>query len=182
MEYENQGITISVEDSDITFESVYEKPYIPFEYIDDIKKANLLLLPEENFRQEGDILFPENTREFFEYIVGENNPSIKADITVSDEDFQRIELHSAEIDVATIIVNYVILPLAINLVSTFLYDQVKKFRRERKDTTAKVKIIVEDIKTKKSKKIYYKGPVEGINKVLKTSCKNLFNEDQNHDR
>ena len=59
---------VQIIDSDLTFEKIYEKKYIPSKYLDEIKKANLLIVPNENFRKKGDVLFPETTREFFEYI------------------------------------------------------------------------------------------------------------------
>lgn len=116
---------VQIIDSDLTFEKIYEKKYIPSEYLDEIKKANLLIVPNENFRKKGDVLFPETTREFFEYIQDHPNDEIVADIAISDDNFQRIELHSAVIEVATIIVNVVVLPVAINMISNYLYDLIK---------------------------------------------------------
>lgn len=65
MTHEIDEKKLEISDTDITFEKTYNKDYVPIEYIDDIKKANILLIPDENFRDEGDILFPETTREFF---------------------------------------------------------------------------------------------------------------------
>lgn len=42
---------VQIIDSDLTFEKIYEKKYIPSEYLDEIKKANLLIVPNENFRK-----------------------------------------------------------------------------------------------------------------------------------
>ena len=36
---------INVTDADINFESIYEKDYIPQKYIEDIKQANVLIIP-----------------------------------------------------------------------------------------------------------------------------------------
>lgn len=141
---------VQIIDSDLTFEKIYEKKYIPSEYLDEIKKANLLIVPNENFRKKGDVLFPETTREFFEYIQDHPNDEIVADIAISDDNFQRIELHSAVIEVATIIVNVVVLPVAINMISNYLYDLIKKYHRKPEDTSARLKIISEETKTKKN--------------------------------
>ena len=65
MKHEIIDTVLNVSDTDITFDGIYGKPYIPIEYMDDIKKANLLIIPNEGFRDEGDVLFPETTREFF---------------------------------------------------------------------------------------------------------------------
>ena len=68
MNHEITETSLKIEDTDITFDTIYEKKYIPQDYIQDIKKANFLIIPEENYRGEEYIIFPETTREFFEYI------------------------------------------------------------------------------------------------------------------
>lgn len=177
MKHEIFDTVLNVTDSDVTFEKIYKKEYIPTEYLDDIKKANLLIIPNENFRDEGDVLFPETTREFFDFIREFPNDEIIADIAISDEDFKRIELHSAVIEVAPIIVQTIVLPIALNIISLFLYDLVKKYRRKPEDTSAKVQIITEETATKKSKKITYEGPVSGIKEVLDQAAKDLFSNE-----
>ena len=177
MKHEIFDTVLNVTDSDVTFEKIYKKEYIPTEYLDDIKKANLLIIPNENFRDEGDVLFPETTREFFDFIREFPNDEIIADIAISDEDFKRIELHSAVIEVAPIIVQTIVLPIALNIISSFLYDLVKKYRRKPEDTSAKVQIITEETANKKSKKITYEGPVSGIKEVLDQAAKDLFSNE-----
>ena len=168
---------VKISDTDISFEQIYNKEYIPEEYIDDIKKANLLIIPNESFRDEGDILFPETTREFYDYIRENANDDIVADIAISDDDFQRIELHSAVITVATIIVKNAVLPIVTGMISAFLYDLSKKHHRKSEDTTAKVKIITEETKSKKCKTITYEGPVSGIKEALDEAAKDIFSKD-----
>lgn len=169
---------VQIIDSDLTFEKIYEKKYIPSEYLDEIKKANLLIVPNENFRKKGDVLFPETTREFFEYIQDHPNDEIVADIAISDDNFQRIELHSAVIEVATIIVNVVVLPVAIKMISNYLYDLIKKYHRKPEDTSARLKIISEETKTKKTKIISYEGPVSEVKETLEIATKEIFSEDK----
>lgn len=177
MKHEITETSLQIEDTDISFDTIYEKKYIPQDYIQDIKKANFLIIPEENYRGEESLIFPETTREFLEYVKSAQHDTIISDIAVSDEDFQRIELHSATITVATVIVQWVVLPIATGIVSAFLYDLIKKYRRKDDETTAEVNMIVEDKKTKKSKKITYKGPVSGVRDALDSAAQNLFKED-----
>ena len=177
MKHEIFDTVLNVTDSDVTFEKIYKKEYIPTEYLDDIKKANLLIIPNENFRDEGDALFPETTREFLDFIREFPNDEIISDIAISDEDFKRIELHSAVIEVAPIIVQWVVLPVATSMIASFLYDLVKKYRRKPEDTSAKVQIITEETATKRSKKITYEGPVSGIKEALDQAAKDLFSNE-----
>lgn len=177
MKHEIFDTDLNVSDTDITFEEIYRKPYVPMEYIDDIKKANLLIIPNEGFRDEGDLLFPETTREFFEFLKEKASDEIVADIAISDDDFQRIELHSAVIEVAKIIVQWAVLPIATSMIAAFLYDLVQKYHRKPEDTSAKVQIITEETETKKSKKITYEGPVSGIKDALDQATKELFSKE-----
>lgn len=177
MKHEIFDTVLNVTDSDVTFEKIYKKEYIPTEYLDDIKKANLLIIPNENFRDEGDVLFPETTREFLDFIREFPNDEIISDIAISDEDFKRIELHSAVIEVAPVIVQWVVLPIATSMIASFLYDLVKKYRRKPEDTSAKVKIITEETETKRSKMITYEGPVSGVKDALDQAAKDLFSNE-----
>lgn len=167
---------INISDTDITFEHIYQKEYLPAKYIDDIKKANVLLIPNENFRDEGDILFPETTREFLEFLQEQSGDGVTVDIAVSDEKFQRIELHSAAIEIATMIVDSALFTVATGLITSFLYDLIKKYHRKPEETSAKVKIISEETKTKKSKMIVYEGPVSGVKDALEQASKDMFSE------
>lgn len=181
MKHEIFDKSLKIVDTDITFEQIYDKEYIPKEYLEDIKKANLLIIPNEGFRDADDVLFPETTLEFFDFIRDTSGEEVVADIAISDENFQRIELHSAAIELATIIVDSAIFAIVINIVSSFLYDLIKKYHRTSEETSAKVKIITKETKTKKSKMITYEGPVSGVKDALEQAAKDLFSEGQKND-
>lgn len=181
MKHEVLDKKIEVGETDITFESIYNKPFIPQDYIEDIKNADILIIPEENFREEGDVLFPETTREFLEYLREGIPEDMSVDIAISDEDFRKIELHSDLVNVATIIVSSAAFSIACNLLSSFLYDTAKKLLKKSEDLNAKVKIISEETKTKKSKCITYEGPVSGIKEALEQASKDLF-KDENDEK
>lgn len=168
---------IEIEETDITFDSIYDKSFIPQDYIEDIKKADILIIPEENFREEGDVLFPETTREFLEYLQEQIPKDMSVDIAISDEDFRKIELHSDLVNVATIIVSSTAFSIACSMVASFLYDMAKKLLKRPQDLNAKVKIISEETKTKKTKSITYEGPVSGIKEALEQASKDLFKDE-----
>jgi hypothetical protein len=172
MQHETNDKELKISSSNISFESIYLKNYVPTEYIEEIKKAELLLIPNLNSQEENKPIFPETTLEFLDFLNDNAKDNLKTDIAISDKDFNKLELHSATIVVATFIVTSVFLPIAINLVSNFLYDQAKKHHRSNDDLSAEVNIIVQDEKT--SKQISYKGPVSGIESTLTSSIPHLF--------
>lgn len=177
MQHEIYEKTLEISDTDITFDQIYTREYVPCEYLEDIKRANLLIIPEEGYESEGTVLFPETTREFFEFIRENSGNDVLSDIAISDDNFQRIEIHSAAIEVATIIVESLFFDVAVGLITSFLYDLIKKHHREPEDTAAKVKIIAQETKKKKSKMIIYKGPVSGVKDTLEQASKDLFSQE-----
>ncbi len=178
MQHEIKGMSVNVDDLDLTFDDIYKKEYFPQDCAEEIKKANFLIIPIENFRGMEEVVFPETTLDFFEFIKENADDNINADIAISDEKFLKMELHSAVITVATIIVQYVVLPIATGLISSFLFELVKKHRRKSEDTSAEVNIIVEETKTKKTKKITYKGPVSGVKDTIDSVSQNLFDNEE----
>lgn len=182
MKHEIKETVFNIVDTEITFEDIYNKPYISQEYIDEIKNADILLIPEENFRDEGDVLFPETTREFLDFLREEIPQELTVDIAVDDGGFNKIELHSDAVIVATIIVKSAAFNIACGMIASFLYDLAKKYLKKPEDLSAKVKIISEETKTKKSKMITFEGPVSGIKDTLEQASKDLFMVKQDEDK
>lgn len=161
---------INISDTDINFETILEKEYIPQKYLDDIKGANVLIIPNEGFRGKKGFFFPECTSEFYTFL--RNQKEIQTEICIDDEEFQRLELHADIINVATLIVQYVVLPIVTSLLATYLYDKAKSMNRKSSDVNASVHIIVE--RKGKSKKIDYEGSVENFEQVMKTMDETIF--------
>lgn len=180
MHHESKNKKISISKSDLTFEKVYEKDYIPKEYLEEIKKANFLIIPNESIYEQSDILFPETTRDFFEFIR-ESDADIVPDIAVSDENFKSLELHSALVEIATVIINSPIYDIAIGLISCFLHDYIKKHHQKVDNTYTKVTIINHDFNKNESKEITYEGPVSGIEEALKEASRRIFDAEHNND-
>lgn len=161
---------IKITDTDITFETILQKKYIPQKYIDDIKKANVLIIPNEGFRDKEGYFFPECTSEFYMFL--KRQEGIETEICIDDKEFQNIELHADIIYVATMIIQYVVLPVVTSMIASYLYDKVNSMNKKRKDANTNVHIIVE--KNGKSKKIDYEGNIENFEDAMKTLDKTIF--------
>lgn len=182
MQHEINIEALTVKDCSETFETIYEKEYFPKKLLDEIKEANVLLIPDYVKREDKKrYVFPECTQEFLEYVKDNASDNLRPDIAIDDEGFNKLELHSAAITIATFVVTSIALPMMINLVSNFLYDQAKKMHREKKDVSAKVNIITTEESGKKSKMISYEGPVSGIEEALKSAAKDIFKDDSQRD-
>lgn len=176
MQHEISETRTEVQDTNLTFDSIYAKPYIPQNYIDDIKNADILVIPEEDCKEQGDFLFPETTTDFLNYLRDNLPSELSVDIAVSDEEYNKLELHSASIILATVVIKKHAVEVVIGMISAFLYDLCKKLLRKPEDLSTKVKIISEETKTKKSKMITYEGPVSGIKDALEQASKDLFKD------
>ena len=161
---------INVTDADINFESIYEKDYIPQKYIEDIKQANVLIIPNEGFRDKKGLFFPECTSEFYQFL--KSTSEIKTEICIDDDKFEKLELHADIVYVATLIVQYAVLPIVTSMIASYLYDKVKSMNKEKDETNTNVHIIVE--KNGKSQKIDYEGSIENFEETMKTVEKTIF--------
>lgn len=182
MKHEIRTCQCEITDIDVTFETIYSKPYISPEILKEIKTANVLLIPEESFRDDGDVLFPETTIEFFTYLKEKLPRDVNVDIAISDSDFQRIELHSDAVIVTTIIINSFLYNMMCSVIASYLYDLAKIYLKKTTELSAKVQIIVEETETKKSKIIKYEGPVSEVEKFLGSATKNIFKDEANDDK
>lgn len=161
---------INVTDVDINFESIYEKDYIPKKYIEDIKQANVLIIPNEGFRDKKGLFFPECTSELYQFL--KSTSEIKTEICIDDDEFEKLELHADIVYVATLIVQYAVLPIVTSMIASYLYDKVKSMNKEKDETNTNVHIIVE--KNGKSKKVDYEGSIENFEEAMKTVEKTIF--------
>lgn len=161
----NEKLKIEVIDTELNFESIYSKPYIPVEYLNEIRSADILLIPYEKFRDSEICLFPEETSKLFTYLVEKSKDhNYTIEICVSDENYNELELHSDVINIADILVNQYTLGILINLISSYLYDKLRKYNRKDSEVNTKINITVE--MTKKSKMISYEGSIENFERAM----------------
>lgn len=162
---------LEIEDTALTFKDVYEKPYFPKEFADEIKNANALIIPyDEGFRDHGQPLFPEQSGEFFRFVKeASNETEVIFDICASDEQFQELELHANLITIPTIILTTTIWPIVTGLITNYLFEKMKSRRTGLK---VKVNLLIES--NGKSKKISYEGDADKFESTIKAI--NLLDE------
>lgn len=149
--------------SNLNFQEIYSKPYFPKALEEDLKKANLLLLPNENFRSDIGPVFPEQTMEFYQFMKNFESNGLIGDICISDEDYTELELHADLATIAHIIVEQVALPLAVNLVSNYL---AQKFLVPNDKEEAKIKVDITSVDGEKSEHISYEGDARKFAETL----------------
>ncbi|WGG46485.1 hypothetical protein [Rossellomorea sp. DA94] len=157
-----------ITESDLNFEKIYNKPYFPKKYEEDLKRANLLLLPYEGFRNFDSPVFPEQTMEFYKFIKDYEGDKLVGEISISDEDYAELELHADLINLADMIVNDAVLPIAIGLITNYLDRKI-----QGRKTKLKVKVKLTVVDRDKSKSISYEGDADKFEETIKAA--NQFN-------
>lgn len=165
-----------IEDTDLTFEEVYEKPYTPKEYMEEIKQANVLMIPEEGYRDNPDNFFPECADEILNYLKDNESEGLKVEICADDENFNKLELHADVIIIGTFILQKIVLPLLATVIVNYLKSKLAMANKSAKDTNTQVKLIVEE--DGKAKKITYEGSVENFEKTMQTLEATLFKQEK----
>lgn len=152
-----------VRDSEITFESELSKPYVSNETRAKIENCSILMLPLENFRKQASLSYNEGFRNLYFYLR-DNLPQNTIDFCIDKEKIEIISLHSSEFYLGKFLLDKILLPVFVNLISDYLKN--KLFAKD--DDIASIDVIVADKKNEnKSKEIKIKGTPSELIDTLK---------------
>lgn len=161
---------LQISDATVSFVDIYQKTNLSPELLEKIKTADILLLPYADFRGYQNCLFPEQTYQFFTHLMKEaKKQSLSVDLAVSDEDYKEIELHADVVNLADIIIQWVLFPVVINMISSYLYDLVQQRKKKMK---ANIKITVE--KSGKARTVNFEGDIESFERAMKNLDETIF--------
>ena len=161
---ENTEDLITIEESEYSNDYWLSRPYISKELNVELKKANVLLIPHEKFRDFEEPVFNAGSDELLQFIKEHKNDAIIPEICIEDEDYRELSLHSVSIVLGKFIVSSIISGVFINLVSEYL----KKVLFDDKDADkAEVSFEMHVIEPGKiTKRIRYKGPEKTFKEVV----------------
>jgi hypothetical protein len=117
----------------------------------DLQAADVLIVPVRDFREGVPFAFHQDTPALFRFLTSELG-DLKVEICSGDDEYVEVSLHSKSLRLSGIVVTYVVAPLLINLLSSYLYDQLKA---QPKDAV-EVALVVEDHECK-TFKFSFKG-------------------------
>lgn len=159
---DNNDSQLSIEDISFSRVDLLNKEYIPEQYKGDISAAGIIVMPNENAREGLHLSFPERTVGIVDYLQTAIDTTVE--YAVDDEDFQELELHSIDVVIPLLFIAHeVMLPLVLN--GVYDYIKSKVFASHEREVNVELEMYHE---TKKgSKHIKYKGPLEGLEEVIK---------------
>lgn len=150
-----------IQDEQLAINKYFEMEVFSIETKERIKTADIILLPEFNIIEGVNRVFQPDTINFYKYIQSNKNLDISIELFENKGEENILILHSIDIWIPTIaIINDVLYPTVINLVSNYVYDKIKGYLNKK--AVVHFQLIIQNDKTGKSKKLSYKGPIEGF--------------------
>ncbi|WP_227429930.1 hypothetical protein [Psychrobacter sp. I-STPA6b] len=151
-----------ISDSTLTFDNIVSDASP--DVINNLKQKDIVILPSHGTED----LYYVGSIDILDYF---KNNNIDIDIYATDEEYQEIALHSAEIWLGTFLLKNIIIPTFIGLLSNYIYNKLKA----KPDDNISVTFIAEK-KNGNTKKIEYRGEVRNLNKAI-NSLKKIDRED-----
>lgn len=102
--------------------------------------ADGLIVPEKDFRDGVAFVFHQDTTTLCKFLSTRLAGSMSIEICANDDEYLEISLHSASFRLSGIIVSYVLAPMLVNLLSNYIYDELKA----KPTDSVEVTLIVED--------------------------------------
>jgi hypothetical protein len=136
--------------------------------ISSLKHADLIVLPQEGFRDRPGPVFPVGTEELFRYLKDGLPVGTVLEIAVDEDKYVELALHSDLLVLGSFLVTSVIGPLLANLISDYVNRrQIASQRR----TDVKIDIRIEV--PGRTDSITYEGPSENLGRVIGGYIKKL---------
>jgi hypothetical protein len=161
MENQNKETLLSVSASEITRDKII------FGINDDKLKANLklmdvIIIPQEyNTKNYQGKVFASHFDLLYDYL---KNKGINVEVATEEEPLELL-LHSDLINLGRMFIGSIVLPVITKILSSYIYDYIKKHSKDAKNSTVRCELIVEKY-DKSTISIKYDGPVEPFEHVI----------------
>lgn len=152
--------SLTIDDTDESFEAWADRDYISDDLSNRLKSADVLIVPREGFRDVGGPVFPVKTAELFSHLDQNLPDDIEVEICIEDEDYREVALHHELVEIGTIFLTDVSLPIVINLLSDYIKMKWGSLFEDRG-----VRVILEVEDDSKSKSFTYEGKPEHFSDI-----------------
>lgn len=105
-----------------------------------VSAAEVLIVPLKDFREGVAFAFHQDTASFARYLAKNLAGQAKIEVLADDDEYVEIALHGASLRFSTIVVTAVVAPVLINLLSSYIYDELKA----KPSDTIEMSLIIED--------------------------------------
>jgi len=125
---------------------------------DEVSAADVLIVPLKDFRERVPFVFHQDTIAVARFLSKALAGQAKVEVLADDEEFVEIALHSDEYRFSTMLVNYLVAPLVVGLLTNYLYDVLKA----QPGDSVEMSLIVEDQHCR-AMKVNFKGDAKDFN-------------------
>lgn len=146
------------------FSAALGRDYVTDELRRALKNAEILLVPQDGFRDHDGPLFPVGTEELVQ-LLRDRSEGARIDLAVEDSDYQELALHSDVLTIASVVVTSVLVPLVLDVLGEFIKRRIWKTNDDR---TVRAEIVIcrsrEDETS--SARIAYDGPADQFTRAM----------------
>jgi hypothetical protein len=126
----NEKEKVQINDAEVCIGNIQKKYNLSQDLFVNIKEADILLLPHENFKGHKNC-FPEQTYQFYTFLKKEAaNNNLVVDIASSDEEYKELELHADVVNISEILIQWILFPIVTGMITSYLYDIFKQRKKK----------------------------------------------------
>lgn len=143
----------AITDSEESFDTWLNRPYLSGELRQQLRKADVLIVPIEGFREISNPVFPVGTESLYDFLSKNIPQNINIDICIDDSNYAELALHSDLHRIGSFVVKRLVLPFLITLLVNYISQELSIDEKDR----VKVSITVVN-EEGGSKTLDYEGP------------------------
>jgi hypothetical protein len=167
---------LEIHESTKTLDTYMQMEVFTDETKDRVKEADIILLPDFGIKEGVDRAFQPDTVAFYKFSVANNDTDLKIELFENKGEEKILALHSFDIWIPTVYIgSQILLPIVVNLVSTYVYDRMKG--RPNDEPTVHFNLLVENKEKGISKHLFYKGSIDGFKETFEKINVNKLWED-----
>lgn len=168
---------ITITESDVNFETWLAKPFISEQLRTELKNANVLLLPLEEFRGHKKPMFMAGTDSLLDFLLKNKPDAMNLDICIEDDDYNELRLHDITVVLGIFLATSVVVPVLVNLISDYLKNRIFKDKPPVDEKISFDIHIVEDDGS--SRKLTYNGPAKNFDTLVRKNLIASLNNKKN---
>ena len=154
---------IKLDDSEEGFAYWANREFLSPETKASITSSQILLVPDEEFRDGTTLTFPTGTEGFCDFVREELGTDHSVEIAIEDKDYKELALHGATLIVAGVVATAVAAPVLVHVINKFID---RKFFKDPKKNENHIRIemtVEERIGDQvRIRKLSYDGPVQNF--------------------
>jgi len=136
------------------------RPYLRPETQERVRKAEVVLVPREGFRDQEVRTFPVRTEEFYDFLKTALSDRHAVDLAIEDDEYKELALHSALIELGGMVVLAVVVPVVVNLISDYINRRAEaSAKKDELKVSFDLTVVEQNQGSARAIKIAYNGPI-----------------------